>query len=198
MRNKILWSDETKLDSLAWMPTITSSIPVAVLMRASFIIALDGFCNCTWRNFQSSWNVQIDWPSCLKVMMDCRFSLLIWAVLAINMDLVFHQIGLSSKYHPYLVATQLIGWNALGRKEITQIHFLRATPVNWNAFQVTTSRSWLRECQKSAKLSSRQRVATLKNLKYILICLILFWLLHDSMCVFHSFDVFTIILQCRK
>ena len=31
-----------------------SSFPVAVLMRASFIIALDGFYNCTLRNFQSS------------------------------------------------------------------------------------------------------------------------------------------------
>ena len=41
--------------------------------------------------------------------------------------------------------------------------------------------SWLRECQEWAKLSSRQRVATLKNLKYILS---LFWLLHDSMCYF--------------
>ena len=32
----------------------------------------------------------------------------------------------------------------------------------------------------------KERVATLKNLKYIkynLICLILFWLLHDSICV---------------
>ena len=34
-----------------------SSFSVAVLMRASFIIALDGFCDCTWRNFQSSRNV---------------------------------------------------------------------------------------------------------------------------------------------
>ena len=34
-----------------------STIPVAVLMRASFIIALDGLCDCTWRNLQSSWNV---------------------------------------------------------------------------------------------------------------------------------------------
>ena len=34
-----------------------SSCPVAVLIRASFITALDGFCDCTWRNFQSSWNV---------------------------------------------------------------------------------------------------------------------------------------------
>jgi hypothetical protein len=33
-----------------------SSFPVEVLMRASFIIALDVFCDCTWRNFQSSWN----------------------------------------------------------------------------------------------------------------------------------------------
>jgi hypothetical protein len=29
---------------------------VAGLVRASFIIALDCFCNCTWRNVQSSWN----------------------------------------------------------------------------------------------------------------------------------------------
>ena len=34
-----------------------ASFPVVVLMRASFIIALDGFCDCTWRNFWSSWNV---------------------------------------------------------------------------------------------------------------------------------------------
>jgi hypothetical protein len=31
---------------------------------------------------------------------------------------------------------------------------------------VTTSWTWLTECQECAKLSSRQRVATLKNLKY--------------------------------
>ena len=60
-----------------------SSFPMAVLMRASFIIALDGFCNCTWRTFKVLEMFQIDWPSCLKVMMDCHFSLLIWAVLAI-------------------------------------------------------------------------------------------------------------------
>ena len=36
------------------------SFPMVVLMRASFIIALDGFCNCTWRNFQSSWHF-LDW-----------------------------------------------------------------------------------------------------------------------------------------
>ena len=32
-----------------------SSFPVVVLMRASFIIVLGSFCDCTWRNFQSSW-----------------------------------------------------------------------------------------------------------------------------------------------
>ena len=46
-----------------------------------------------------------------------------------------------------------------------------------------SSWNWLRECQECAKLSSRQRVATLKNLKSIFICLTLFWLLHDSICV---------------
>jgi hypothetical protein len=29
-------------------------------MRTSFIRALDGFCDCTWRNFKSSWNIP-DW-----------------------------------------------------------------------------------------------------------------------------------------
>ena len=38
--------------------------------------------------------------------------------------------------------------------------------VPLSTFQVTTSWSRLRECQECAKLSSRQRVATLKNLKY--------------------------------
>ena len=38
--------------------------PVAVLMRASFIIVLDGFCDCTWRNFQVLDIILIDWPSC--------------------------------------------------------------------------------------------------------------------------------------
>jgi hypothetical protein len=48
---------------------------VAVLVRASFITVLDGFCNCTI--------FQIGRHSCLKVMMDCYFSLLIWAVHAV-------------------------------------------------------------------------------------------------------------------
>jgi hypothetical protein len=30
---------------------------VLVLMGASFTIALDVFCDCSWRNSQSSWNV---------------------------------------------------------------------------------------------------------------------------------------------
>ena len=41
-----------------------------------------------------------------------------------------------------------------------------------------SSWSWLRECQECAKLSSRQRVSTLKNLKYKS----LFWFLHDYIC----------------
>jgi hypothetical protein len=39
------------------------------------------------------------------------------------------------------------------------------------------------EGTQCAKLSSRQRVATLKNIKYILICLTRFWLLHVPICV---------------
>jgi hypothetical protein len=44
------------------------------------------------------------------------------------MDLAFYQIGLSSVYHPYLVTTQLIGSNALRRKEIPQMNFKQGKP----------------------------------------------------------------------
>jgi hypothetical protein len=40
-----------------------------------------------------------------------------------NVDLVFYQIGPTSVYQPYLVTTQLIGSNALRRKETSQINF---------------------------------------------------------------------------
>ena len=92
-----------------------SSFPVVVLMRDSFIIALEGFCDCTWRNF-------FGLTDHLKVMMDYHFSLLNWAVVAIMWTLYFFQIGPSSVYHPYLVTTQLIGSSALRRKGIPQIN----------------------------------------------------------------------------
>ena len=69
------------------------SFLVAVLMRASFIMALKGFCDCTLRNFQSAWNIPIDWPSCLKVIIGCHFSLLIWAVLTIIWTWSFTKLG---------------------------------------------------------------------------------------------------------
>jgi hypothetical protein len=74
---------------------------VAVLMRASFIIALDGF----WLTFMSSSN---DGLSFILAYLSCSRH---------NMDLVFYQIGLSSIYHPYLVTTQLIGSNTLIRRK---------------------------------------------------------------------------------
>ena len=46
---------------------------------SSFAVAFH-FCDCTFKVLDI---FLIDWPSCLKVMMDCRFSLLIGAVLAI-------------------------------------------------------------------------------------------------------------------
>ena len=60
-----------------------SSFPGAVLMSASFIVALDGFVTAledTFKVFAIFWT---DWPSVLKVMMDCRFSWLSWLVLTI-------------------------------------------------------------------------------------------------------------------
>ena len=56
--------------------------------------------------------------------------------------------------------------------------------------------SWLREYQECAKLSSRLRVATLKNLKYLFNTFFVNNMI--PYVLFHSFDVFTIILQCIK
>ena len=97
-----------------------SSFPVAVLMRASSIITLDGFCDCTRSNLSkflkcttlTDLHVCNDRLSFLFAYLSCSCH---------NMDLVFYQIGLSSVYHPYLVTTQLIGSNALS-KVITQIN----------------------------------------------------------------------------
>ena len=103
------------------------SFPVAVLMRASFNIALDGFCDCTW----SFWNFQswTDGLSFLFVYLSCS---------CYNMDLVFYQIELSSVYHPYLVPTQLIGSNTLKQgnkfhKLITfnKAHLFIEMPSRW-------------------------------------------------------------------
>ena len=116
-----------------------------------------------------------------------------------NMDLVFYQIGLSSVYHPYLVTTQLIVSNTLRRKEIPQVNVYQEIPVNWNAFHVTTSWSWLRQCQECAKLSSRKRVATLKNLKYeVYLDLFIFFLLSTWFHVCHFKVLITLIPSCPK
>jgi hypothetical protein len=71
---------------------------------------------------------------------------------------------------------------AVGRKSSQQV--LSICGNSFKTFGKHSRCSWWRECQECAKLSSRQRVATLKSIKYILFCLKLFWLLQDSMCYF--------------
>jgi hypothetical protein len=96
---------------------------VAVLMRASFVIALDGFCDCTWRNFKSSWHFP-GWPTVMSESNDGRSFFSAYLSCSFhNMNLVFYQIGLSSVKHPYVVTTQLIGSNAFRWKELPQIAF---------------------------------------------------------------------------
>ena len=99
-----------------------SSFPVAVLMRASFIIELDGFCDCTihfphWLTFMS----QSNGLSFLFAYLSCSCH---------NIELVFYQIGLYSVYHSHLVTTQLIGSNTLQRKEIPQMNFYEGSPCH--------------------------------------------------------------------
>ena len=82
-------------------------------MRSSFIIVLDGFCDCTWRNFKSSWHFPY-WLTFMSSSNDgLSFLFAYWSCSCHNMDSVFNQIGLFSVYHPYLVTTQLIGSNTL-------------------------------------------------------------------------------------
>ena len=61
-----------------------SYFPVAVLTRANFIIAQLVFATALEETFKVLEMFHIDWPSCLKIMMDCQIH---------NMDLVFYQIG---------------------------------------------------------------------------------------------------------
>ena len=71
-----------------------------------------------------------------------------------------------------------MSWTTEWRKSSQQVLNISGNSFKTvgNAFQVK-----LVECQECTKLSSRQRVATLKNIKYILREM-LFWL-HDSICV---------------
>ena len=70
-----------------------SYFPFAVLMTGSFIIALDGFSTALEETYKVLEMFCIDWPSCLKVKMDCCLSLIIWAVLAIIWTLSFTKWG---------------------------------------------------------------------------------------------------------
>ena len=96
---------------------------------------------------------QIYWPSCLKVMMDCRFSLLNWRVLAIIWIRTVVEWAYSlyrTVHQPCLCTTQLMVSNTLRRQEIPQINSWQGKPVNWKPFQVTASWSSLKECQECA------------------------------------------------
>jgi hypothetical protein len=77
-----------------------------------------------------------DWPSCLKVMMDCHLFFAYLSCSCHNMDLVFYR-GLSSVYHPCLVTTQLIGSSALRRKKWTfnKAHLLIEMHSRWLAHE---------------------------------------------------------------
>ncbi|CDQ62940.1 unnamed protein product [Oncorhynchus mykiss] len=110
-----------------------------------------------------------------------------------NMDMVFYQIGLSSSvYHPYLVTTQLIGLNSLRNKipQMAQLRHncqLKCIPGD-NLMKLA-----------NAKLS-RQRVATLNNLKCKINCDLFTTFLKNpgmSRCV-QTFDWYCILLQATN
>jgi hypothetical protein len=102
--------------------------------------------------------------------------------------------------HNHPTSTRLrwfgMSWTAEWRKSSQQVLSICGNSFKTlrKAFQVTTSWSWLGDCQESAKLSLKQRLATLKNLKHH----IFFGYYMIPYVLFHSFDVFTVILQCRK
>ena len=105
--------------------------------------------------------------------------------------------------HNHLTLTQLrwfgMSWIAESRKTADKCSAYMGTLSR--LLEKHSSWSWLRECQECAKLSSRQRVVTLKNLKskiYLKSFNIFFGYYIIPYVLLHSFDVFTIILQCRK
>jgi hypothetical protein len=70
---------------------------VVVFMGASFNIAVDGFGNCTWRNFQF-----FKCSGLTDHVLNDGLLFLFVAYLSCschNMDLVFYQTGLPSVYH---------------------------------------------------------------------------------------------------
>ena len=91
--------------------------------------------------------------------------------------------------HNHPTSTQLrwfgMSWTAEWRKSSQQLLSVLCVETPSRLLKNHSRWSWLRECQECTKLSSRQRVATLKNLKYKIYtdCLTLFWLLRDSICV---------------
>ena len=103
---------------------------VLFLVQASLFFFSSGFGNLTMKTWFTQsplnslcWDVSVTW-TLWSIYLGCNF----WLIYSV--------------YHPYLVTTQLIGSNALRRKEITQMYFWQGTPVNWNSFQVTTSWSY--------------------------------------------------------
>ncbi len=90
--------------------------------------------------------------------------------------------------HNHLTYTQLrwlgMSWTTEWRNSSQQVFSTSGNSFKTvgKPFQVTTSWIWLRE--ECAKLSSKQKVATLKNLKYTTFSgLTLLCLLHSPMCV---------------
>jgi hypothetical protein len=92
-------------------------------MRDCFIIALDGFSTALEETFKVLENFQIDWPSCLEVIIDCHFALLTWAVL----DIIWYFTKKGYLlYTLTCVTTQLIVSNILRRKKIHKLTFNKA------------------------------------------------------------------------
>ena len=88
-----------------------------------------------------------------------------------NMDLVFYQVGLSSVYQPYPVTTQLIGSSSLKRKQIPQIHFFEIHS-RWLHHEAGWENG---KNGQSCHQGKRWQLWRISNIKYILICLTLFF-----------------------
>ena len=127
---------------------------------------------------------RIVWPSCLNDGLSFLFAYLCCS--CHNMDLVFFQLGLSSVYLPYVVTTQLIGSNAFRRKRKSTNELLSTNQllIEMHSRWLSHEAGW--ENAKSVQSCLYGKGCLLwriSNIKYVLICLTLSWLLHDSICV---------------
>ena len=126
---------------------------------------------------------RIDCPSCLKVMMDSHFSLHLTLTIALAPLGPIRKFTLAT-YSDFRALSSECA-RVQNNWWIYLYSAIRLNPnhLNSDLFAAIQQRSWFREWQ-SCHQGKEWLLWRIANITYICICLILVWLLHDSMCYF--------------